>query len=237
MLIFPAVDLMNGQAVRLTRGEYTDKTVYRADPLDALKEFASMGAKQVHLVDLDGARDGGTPHFETVCRLKRETDLFCEIGGGIRDMRTVTRYLNAGLDRVILGTAALTDPVFLKKAVDVYGEKIAVGADLRDGFVAIRGWRETSQTTAEDFCRAMEEAGVQTLICTDISRDGALLGCNTELYRTLSENFTMRIVASGGVSSLDDVRALRKLDLYGAILGKAYYTGKVNLQEAIEAAR
>ena len=169
--------------------------------------------------------------------MKRETDLFCEIGGGIRDMQTVTRYLNAGLDRVILGTAALTDPVFLKKAVDVYGDKIAVGADLRDGFVAIRGWRETTETTAEEFCRAMEEAGVQTLICTDISRDGALLGCNTELYRTLAAHCKMRLVASGGVSSIDDVRALRKLNLYGAILGKAYYTGAVDLKEAIEAAR
>jgi phosphoribosylformimino-5-aminoimidazole carboxamide ribotide isomerase len=190
----------------------------------------------LHLVDLEGARDGGTPNIETVKRIRAATDLFIEVGGGIRTLETVRAYLEAGVDRVILGTAAVTDRDFLRAAVAEYGERIAVGVDLRDGRVAIKGWTEVSDYEAMDFCRELQAIGVSTLICTDISRDGAMQGTNHALYRTLSEELSLQIVASGGVSSLDDVRRLAERGLYGAIVGKAYYTGAVSLKEAIAVA-
>ncbi|MBR3503126.1 MAG: 1-(5-phosphoribosyl)-5-[Clostridia bacterium] len=237
MLIFPAIDLYQGQAVRLYQGDYAQKTVYSADPLAVARDFAAQGAKQAHLVDLQGAESGGTPHLKLICEIREKTGLFCEVGGGIRSMDAVNAYLDAGVDRVILGTAAATDPAFLESAVARYGEKIAVGADLNGGKVAIRGWKDTTREDAFDFCRRMQETGVTTLICTDISRDGAMKGTNLELYRRLSEAFSMRITASGGVSAMEDVVALRNMNLYGAIIGKAYYTGAVSLREAIEVAR
>ncbi len=236
MLIFPAIDLLEGQAVRLYKGDYAQKTVYSTDPLQVARDFCDQGARQAHLVDLEGAATGDAPQLELICAIKRETGLFCEVGGGIRSMEIVERYLDGGIDRVILGTAAVTDPEFLKSAVKQYGNRIAVGVDLRGGKVAIRGWKDTTGLDAFDFCRGLQDVGVDTLICTDISRDGAMRGANLELYRQLTAEFDMRIVASGGVSSLDDVRELRKMDLYGAILGKAYYTGAVSLREAIEVA-
>ena len=189
------------------------------------------------MVDLEGARDGNTPNLETVKKIAASTPLFSEIGGGIRDIKTVDTYLSAGVDRVILGTAAVNDRAFLEKAVKEYGEQIAVGVDIRDGFVAIKGWTELSALTLHEFCRELEELGVHTLICTDISRDGNMRGTNRELYREMSERYQMQIVASGGVSTLDDVRALSALSLYGAIIGKAYYTGAIDLSEAIEVAK
>lgn len=237
MLIFPAIDLYAGEAVRLYKGDYAQKTVYSKDPVGVAHEFAKKGAAQVHLVDLEGAKDGTTPNFETVCRIKRETGLFCEIGGGIRDLATVRRYLEAGLDRVILGTAAVTDPAFLQTALHEYGDRIAVGVDIKDGFVAIRGWTEQSSLDAFSFCESMTKLGVSTLICTDISKDGAMIGTNRALYGELSRRFSVQITASGGVSTLADVRALRELELYGAIIGKAYYTGAIDLTEAIEVAK
>ena len=237
MIIFPAIDLFEGKAVRLYKGDYTQMTVYSEHPEEIARDFAAQGATHAHLVDLEGAKNGATPNLDTVLRIKEAAGLFCEIGGGIRSMETVRTYLSAGLDRVILGTAAVEDPYFLKNAADTYGDRIAVGVDVRDGFVAIRGWREQSAFGFMDFCRKMESTGIKTLICTDISRDGAMRGTNREMYRQLTETLKLQITASGGVSSLDDVKSLRAMGLYGAIIGKAYYTGDIDLKKAIEVAR
>ena len=237
MLIFPAIDLYEKQAVRLFKGDYNRKTVYSDDPVSVAREFKKSGASHIHLVDLEGAKTGETPNFDVVCAIKRETGLFCEIGGGIRSMEVVEKYISAGLDRVILGTAAVTNEGFVQEAVEKYGEKIAVGIDIKDGFAAIKGWTESSGIDAFEFCERMEKIGVRTLICTDISKDGAMVGTNRALYKELSEKFSVDIVASGGVSSIDDVKALRKLGIYGAIIGKAYYTKAIDLGEAIEVAK
>ena len=236
MFIFPAIDLYEGKAVRLLRGDYAQMTVYSDDPPSLAADFVRAGASHIHLVDLEGAKSGTTPNFDTVCAVKAQSGLFCEIGGGVRSMEVVERYLAAGLDRVILGTAALTDEAFLREAVGKYGEQIAVGVDIRDGFVAIRGWTERSETDAFAFCQKMQDLGVRTLICTDISKDGAMQGTNRQLYQELTSRFALQIVASGGVSSMEDVAALEELHLYGAIIGKAYYTGAVDLRKAVEVA-
>ena len=237
MLIYPAIDLYNGKAVRLYKGDYAQMTVYSDDPPAIAEDFREKGAAYMHIVDLEGAKTGETPNLETVLAIKRRGGLFCEIGGGIRTMETVDRYLSAGLDRVILGTAAVTDPDFAENAVKKYGDKIAVGIDLRDGYVAIKGWTEKSEYTASAFCEKMEKIGVKTLICTDISRDGAMKGTNHALYRELQSRFSMQIIASGGVSSIEDIKRLREKGTYGAIIGKAYYTGAIDLREAIEVAK
>ncbi len=237
MKLFPAIDLYGGKAVRLLKGDYAQMTVYSDNPLAVAKDFEKQGATCIHLVDLEGARDGTTPNIDVVEKIARQTSLFCEIGGGIRTMETVERYLNSGVDRVILGTAAVNDPEFLRQAIAAYGEKIAVGVDVKDGFVAIKGWTESSAFSCFEFCETMQNLGVKTLICTDISKDGMMAGTNRELYKQLSERFSVDITASGGVSSLDDIRALKEMKLYGAIIGKAYYTGAVLLEEALEVAR
>ena len=237
MILFPAIDLFEGKAVRLYKGDYAKMTVYSEHPEEIARDFAAQGATHAHLVDLEGAKSGRTPNLDTVLRIREAAGLFCEIGGGIRSMETVRTYLSAGLDRVILGTAAVEDPGFLQEAVDTYGEKIAVGVDVKDGFAAIRGWTEKSALGFMDFCRTMEHTGVKTLICTDISRDGAMRGTNREMYRQLSETLGLQITASGGVSSLEDVECLRRMNLYGAIIGKAYYTGDIDLKKAVEISR
>ena len=237
MNIFPAIDLYDGKAVRLYKGDYAQMTVYNDNPVAVAKDFAAAGAKFIHIVDLEGAKSGETPNLSVVCNIKKESCLFCEIGGGVRNIQVVDRYIQAGIDRVILGTAALNDPEFLQEAVTKYGEKIAVGVDLKDGFVAVKGWTEKSDMPAFEFCEKMQKIGVKTIICTDISKDGAMQGCNHDLYREMSEKFTMQIIASGGVSSIADVKRLAAMDLYGAIIGKAYYTGDINLKEAIEVAK
>ena len=237
MLILPAIDLIEGKAVRLYQGDYAKMTVYSDDPVEVARGFAEAGAEWVHMVDLEGAKTGGTPNLELVKRVVAETHLHVEIGGGIRDMGAVARYLDAGVSRVILGTAAVTDPGFLTEAVHAYGAHVAVGADIRDGRVAIRGWTENSDLDAFDFCRRMEGLGVHTVICTDISKDGAMRGTNLELYKQLSEQVHIHLIASGGVSSIEDVKRLRAMNLYGAIIGKAYYTGAIQLAEAIEVAK
>ncbi len=237
MLIYPAIDLYDGKAVRLFKGDYAQMTVYSEDPTSVARDFAACGATRIHLVDLEGAKSGKTPNFPTVTAIKNATGLFCEIGGGIRDMETIEKYLSAGIDRVILGTAAVTEPGFVEKAVAKYGEKIAVGIDIRDGFVAIKGWTVKSEENAMDFCEKMQRIGVKTLICTDISKDGAMQGTNHALYRELSQRFQLDIIASGGVSSLEDVQRLTALDIHGAIVGKAYYTGAIDLRKAIEVAK
>lgn len=236
MLIFPAIDLYEGKAVRLLKGDYAQMTVYSDKPWEFAKDFENQGATCLHMVDLEGAKTGETPNLDTIKKIVTSTDLFTEVGGGIRSMEVVEAYLSAGVDRVILGTAAVTDPAFLEQAVRTYGEKIAVGVDLKDGKVAIRGWTETSELDAFTFCEKMQELGVETIICTDISKDGAMQGANHDLYESLMEKFSLQIIASGGVSSMDDVVKLAAKKLYGAIIGKAYYTGAISIREAVEAA-
>ena len=237
MIIFPAIDLYEGKAVRLLRGEYDKMTVYSSNPIEIARDFEAQGATHIQMVDLEGAKNGETPNINIVEQVAKETGLFTEIGGGIRSIEVVEKYINAGVDRVILGTAAATDHEFLKNAVDRFGDKIAVGADIKDGFVAIKGWTEKSDYSCFEFCEMMQNIGVRTLICTDISKDGAMQGTNLQLYRELSQKLDMQIVASGGVSDMEDVRALRKMDIYGAIIGKAYYTKAISLKEAIEVAK
>ena len=237
MIIFPAIDLIDGKAVRLYKGDYEQMTVYSDDPASVAMDFASRGAGYIHIVDLEGAKDGTTANFDTVIAIKQKSGLFCEIGGGIRSMDVIDKYIDAGIDRVILGTAAVTDEEFTREAVRKYGEKITVGIDIKDGAVAIKGWLERSSLDAFEFAAVMQDIGVKTIICTDISKDGAMMGTNRELYREMSIRFDINITASGGVSTIDDIRALASMDLYGAIIGKAYYTGAIDLAEAIEAAR
>lgn len=237
MHIFPAIDLYEGKAVRLYKGDYAQMTVYSDDPLEVARDFAAQGATHIHLVDLEGAKSGTTPNFETICRIRQQTDLFCEVGGGVRSMEVIERYRAAGIQRVILGTAAVTNPGFVQTAVGRYGDAIAVGVDIKDGFVAVKGWTEKSALDALSFCDTMEKLGVSTLIITDISRDGAMQGTNTALYEQLSRQFSLQIIASGGVSSMEDVERLASMGLYGAIVGKAYYTGAVDLRQAIEVAK
>ena len=237
MNIFPAIDLYQGKAVRLLRGDYENMTVYSENPLEIAKDFEACGAEFLHMVDLEGAKEGTAPNLPTIKNIVQHTRLFVEVGGGIRSMDVIDAYVSAGVSRVILGTAAVTDEAFLKQAIAAYGDKIAVGADIKDGKVAIKGWTEQSDFTCMEFCQKMESLGVSTIICTDISKDGAMQGTNRELYRTLSDALSVNIIASGGVSTIEDVAALAKQNLYGAIIGKAYYTGAIHLREAIEVAK
>ncbi|HHU84305.1 MAG TPA: 1-(5-phosphoribosyl)-5-[(5-phosphoribosylamino)methylideneamino]imidazole-4-carboxamide isomerase [Clostridiales bacterium] len=232
MIIFPAIDIFDKKAVRLYKGDYSQMTVY-GNPVDIAKDFKNKGATHIHIVDLEGAKSGETPNFETVIAIKETSGLFCEIGGGIRSMDVIEKYINSGIDRVILGTAALCDEDLLINAVNKYKEKIAVGVDIRDGFVAIKGWTQKSETDAFSFCEKLQNIGVKTIICTDISKDGAMQGANHDLYRQLSEKFEMNIVASGGVSSYEDVEKLKYQGIYGAIIGKAYYTGAIDLEKIL----
>ena len=237
MNIFPAIDLVGGKAVRLFKGDYAQMTVYSDDPLSVALDFQAAGAKHIHLVDLEGAKTGIPSNLETIRKIAERTDLFIEVGGGIRNMEIAERYLSIGVDRVILGTAAVNDPAFLEEALAKYADKVAVGVDLKDGFVAIKGWTEKSALSADAFFAKMESLGVKTVICTDISKDGAMQGTNRALYRELSEKYPIDLIASGGVSSMEDIEALRRMDLYGAIIGKAYYVGAIDLKEAIEVAK
>ena len=236
MFLYPAIDLVRGKAVRLFKGDYDQMTVYSDNPVQVAKDFEAAGSRHIHLVDLEGAKSGKPENLSTIQKILDETNLFVEVGGGIRNMDTVRQYLDAGVDRVILGTAAVTDPDFLREALTVYGSKIAVGVDLKDGYVAIKGWTEQSNLTANQFFAQLENLGVKTVICTDISRDGAMKGTNLTMYRELAQTYHIDLIASGGVSTLDDIRALREMDLHGAIVGKAYYIGAIDLKEAIEVA-
>ena len=237
MIIFPAIDLYQGMAVRLYKGDYANMTVFSHNPEEIALDFKAKGAEFIHIVDLEGARDASTPNLEAVLKIKNTSGLKCEIGGGIRSMEIMDRYLSAGIDRVILGTAAVSDPGLVREAVAAFGEKVAIGIDIKDGAVAIKGWTEKSGLGAFEFTEKMVDIGVRTIICTDISRDGAMVGTNRELYRELSERFNVQITASGGVSTMEDVRALAGMGLYGAIIGKAYYTGAIDLTEAIREGR
>jgi phosphoribosylformimino-5-aminoimidazole carboxamide ribotide isomerase len=237
MKIFPAIDIFDGKAVRLFKGDYNQMTVYSENPVEIALDFKSQGAKCMHLVDLEGAKTGETPNIKTIQELVTAFDGFVEVGGGIRSMEVVERYISSGVNRVILGTAAVTDREFLKEAVKKYGDKIAVGVDIKDGFVAIKGWTEKSNLNAFDFVKELQELGVNTIICTDISKDGAMQGTNHELYLELGKRLKINVVASGGVSSLDDIKRLRSIDIYGAIIGKAYYTGAISIKDALSEAR
>jgi len=233
MIIYPAVDLFEGKAVRLIQGDYDQMTVYSDAPVSVAHGFLESGATAVHIVDLEGARDGNPANLGIIERIVSETGLEVQVGGGIRTEEVVRMYLDAGIKRVILGTAAVSTPGFLLAMVSTFGEAIAVSVDIKDGFVAIKGWTEVSDLDAFGFCRTVEAVGVKTLICTDISKDGLLTGTNIELYRTLREQLDIRIIASGGVTSLDEIKTLSKLGMDGAILGKALYTGNIDLTEAI----
>ena len=237
MIIYPTIDLYAGKAVRLYQGDYAQMTVYSDNPEEVARAFREAGADHLHLVDLEGAKKGVPANQNVIRRLIAAFGGFVEVGGGIRNLETAASFLSAGVQRVILGTAAVTDQAFLEQALERYGSKIAVGVDLKDGFVAIRGWTEQSGVTAEAFFARMERLGVTTVICTDISRDGAMGGANLELYRRLTEAFGIELVASGGVSSLADVRALAAMGIHGTIVGKAYYTGAIDLRRAIEVAK
>ncbi|MBQ7986539.1 MAG: 1-(5-phosphoribosyl)-5-[Clostridia bacterium] len=237
MHIFPAIDLYDKKAVRLLKGDYNQMTIYSDNPSEFALDFEKQGAKFIHIVDLEGARDGTTPNLDVIKEITKNTNLFVEVGGGIRNMDVVKKYIDAGVQRVILGTAAVKDEEFLKLAASTYPGKVAVGVDILDGYVAIRGWTEKSAYTCFEFCEKMQNLGIKNIICTDISKDGAMQGTNHELYRELSEKFSMDITASGGVSSIEDVEKLAKLGIYGAIIGKAYYIGAISIKEAIEVAK
>ncbi|MBO5216011.1 MAG: 1-(5-phosphoribosyl)-5-[(5-phosphoribosylamino)methylideneamino]imidazole-4-carboxamide isomerase [Clostridia bacterium] len=237
MNVFPAIDIVQGKAVRLFKGDYAQMTVYSETPMDVVRDFERAGAKFLHIVDLEGAKSGDTNNYETISNIIISTPLFVEVGGGIRSMDVIEKYLSAGAGRVILGTVAVTDERFSRDAVEKYGDKIAVGVDIKDGFVAIKGWTEKSEYSAFDFCEKLQSLGVKTVICTDVSKDGAMQGTNRELYSQLSQKFTLDFIASGGVSSVEDIIALKEKGLYGAIIGKAYYTGAIDLRRAIEEAR
>lgn len=237
MEIFPAIDIMDGKVVRLFQGNYQNRETYGDDPAAFAKQFKAQGAKYLHLVDLDGAKAGSPKNKDIIKKVARESGLLCELGGGIRDEDTVSTYLEAGVGRVILGTAALRDPAFTRRMVERYGDKIAVGVDARDGKVAVEGWLDTSDTDSLQFCRTMRDIGVSYIIYTDISRDGAQKGANLKVYRALAEIKGLNITASGGVSSLEDIRGLREMGLYAAILGKALYTGTLDLTAALSAAK
>lgn len=237
MKIFPAIDLYDKKAVRLYKGDYEKMTVYSDNPAEIAANFKRQGAEYIHIVDLEGAKTGGTPNLDVIKNILEAVDMFAEVGGGIRSIERIENYISVGVGRVILGTAAVTDEAFLKEAIKHYGEKIAVGIDIKDGYVSIKGWTEKSGYSCREFMKKAENLGVKTVICTDISKDGAMRGTNLELYKELSESFDIDIIASGGVSSIEDVKSLKKMGLYGAIIGKAYYTNAISIREAVEVAK
>ena len=236
MKILPAIDLFGGKAVRLFKGDYDKMTIYSNYPVQVALDFKTQGAEWIHVVDLEGAKSGETPNIETIKKIVDETGLKVEVGGGIRSIEVVERYIEAGVSRLILGTAAVKDEAFLRCAVEKFGDKIAVGVDLKDGMVAIHGWTEKSNEEGFTFCQKMQTIGVKTIIATDISKDGAMNGTNHDLYKKLSEQLDINVIASGGVSSIKDVEKLTALGIYGTIIGKAYYTGVIDLKKAIQVA-
>ncbi len=235
MIVLPAIDLRGGKAVRLLRGEYDNMTVYGENPVAVAASFAEAGAKNLHVVDLDGALSGNTDNLEMIKSIISETKMSVEVGGGIRNEQRVYTYLSMGAERVILGTVAAENPTFAEEMVKKYGAHIAVGADVKNGEIATHGWTKTTGTGIHDFMKTMENMGVSTVICTDVSRDGALMGTNMELYRELSEKYGIGIIASGGITTVDEVYELAKMKVFGAILGKAIYNGNIDLREAVKA--
>ena len=236
MRIYPAIDILDGKAVRLLHGDYDKVTVYGDDIVNVAVKMRDEGAECIHMVDLAGARSGVPEAAETVCAVKSATGLFCEVGGGIRDMKTVDAYMSAGLDRVIIGTKAVSDRDFVLAAASKYGPHIAVGIDARDGKVAVNGWLSTTDVDAVDLCRELARCGIGAFICTDIARDGAMRGANRAFYERLCESVDADIIASGGVGDEGDIRFLRMCGVSGAIIGRAYYTGAITIRDARAAA-
>jgi len=237
MKIFPAIDLYSGKAVRLYKGDYDNMTIYSDNPLEIALDFKKQGADNIHIVDLEGAKTGETPNIDVIRNIVMNTQMFTEVGGGIRSMEVIRKYIDIGVNRVILGTAAVTDENFLIDALNTYSDKIAVGVDIKDGYVAIKGWTEKSQYSFTEFMQKMQDLGVKTIICTDISKDGAMQGTNISLYKEISDKFSIDIIASGGVSSIEDINKLHAMNMHGAIIGKAYYTNSISLKEAIEVSK
>ncbi|MBQ2614152.1 MAG: 1-(5-phosphoribosyl)-5-[Clostridia bacterium] len=233
MRLYPAIDMIDGKCVRLVQGDYRKKTTFSEDPLAVALRWQEEGGDLIHLVDLDGAKSGDMPNFDIVCRIASELQIPIEIGGGIRDMHAVEKYLEHGVERVILGTAAIKNPDFVKEAVKEYGKRIVVGIDAKDGMVAISGWEEVSKVSALSLAKQMEQLGVATLIYTDIATDGMLKGPNFTAMQEMAEYVALDVVASGGVSSLKDLERLSKTGVEGAIIGKALYTGHIKLPEAV----
>lgn len=236
MQIFPATDILGGKVVRLTKGDYANVKIYADSPAEMAKEFMKAGATNLHMVDLDGAKDGTPVNFEAIREAAKIKDLFIEVGGGIRDMKRIEDYLSLGVKRVILGTAAVRNYPFVEEAVREYGSAIAVGVDAKDGLVAVNGWLETTTVNSVEFCKKLRDTGVSTVIYTDISKDGMLSGTNLEIYKELSEIKGLDIVASGGITFIDEIRTLSDMGIYGAIVGKAVYEGKLDLAEVLRAA-
>ncbi len=237
MNIFPAIDLIDGKAVRLFKGDYNQKTIYSDSPLDVAKSFEKAGAEYLHIVDLDGAKEGTSPNFDVIENIIKNTNLKVEVGGGIRTEDVIKKYIDIGVMRVILGTVAVKNPEFARDMINKYADKIAIGIDIKDGYAAIHGWTEVSKISCDEIFEMFEDFGAKTVICTDISKDGAMQGTNLDLYRHLKDKFNMDIIASGGVSDIENIKALAKIDVYGAIVGKALYVGSVDLKEALEAAK
>lgn len=236
MNIYPAIDLRDGKVVRLYQGDYDQMTVYQEDPVDVARSFKAAGADYLHLVDLDGAKDGELVNFDTIKAIVEDVDMFVEVGGGIRDEERIKQYLDLGVGRVILGTIAVKDREFLEKMVSVYGERIVVGVDARDGRVAINGWKEITDIDSFEFCEYLRDIGVKAVIYTDISRDGGLQGTNMEVYRKLQEIQGLEITASGGISFIEEIAELKNVTA-AAILGKALYSGLIDLAQAVEMAK
>lgn len=233
MKIFPAIDLRSGKVVRLTEGDYGQMKTYGDSPVETAKMFEAMGAKHLHVVDLDSAKDGGDSNFDIICQIAKETSLFVQTGGGIRSEEKIKRYVDAGIDRLILGTAAINNFPFLCEMVEKYGNHIAVGVDAKDGFVAVNGWLEVTKVNSFDFCKKLADNGVETVIYTDISKDGKLAGTNVAAYRELKKIENLNVIASGGISSMKDIEALCEFDCYGAIIGKAIYENRIDLKEVL----
>ena len=236
MIILPAIDIKDGSCVRLYKGEFSTVHKVAENPLETARKFEADGAEWLHMVDLDGAKDAKPQNTEIFCEIARETSLKVEVGGGIRSLETVETYLSRGISRVILGSAAVRNPELVKAAVKEYGDKIAVGIDAKNGMAAVEGWLDTSAAHYLDLAKAMEQIGVSTIIYTDISKDGTLTGPNLQELDSINRAVSCNIVASGGISNLDDITALRKLGLYGAICGKSLYQGTLDLKEAIREA-
>lgn len=237
MKIFPAIDIRNGKVVRLKYGDYDQETRYEISPLEAAQEFKSCGAQYLHVVDLDGAKDGEPMNMDIIREIVQKTDMFVQVGGGIRSHDTIREYLEAGASRLILGTVAMNNFPFLRDMVKLYGNKIAISIDSRDGQVAVDGWQNVTGINSEEVCLRIGAIGVSNVVFTDISRDGALQGTNLELYERLVENCFVKIIASGGITSVDEVAKLRQIGVEGAIIGKALYTGTIDLKQALAVAR
>lgn len=233
MKIFPAIDLRSGKVVRLTEGDYGQMKTYGDSPVETAKMFEAMGAKHLHVVDLDSAKDGGDANFDIICQIAKETNLFVQTGGGIRSEEKIKKYVDEGIDRLILGTAAINNFPFLCEMVNKYGRHIAVGVDAKDGFVAVNGWLEVTKVNSFDFCKKLADNGVETVIYTDISKDGKLSGTNVDAYRELKKIKNLNVIASGGISSMKDIRELCEFDCYGAIIGKAIYENRIDLKEVL----